>query len=152
VRNMIAGILLLMGLGIDNVRALDRSDQRAYTKVFDERRFCEQRLHGEYFSRTELVFGLSRVNAPDITEQEFQHFIDTAVTPSFPEGLTLLSGTGQFRNTAGRVIKEGSRVLILFYPAGRKSNDAIEQIRASYKNAFQQKSVLRADELSCVSF
>jgi len=152
VRNVIAGVLLLSGLGIDSAWALDRTGPKLDTKSFDERSYCERRLHGKFFSRTELIFGLSRVDAPNITEEEFQHFIDTSVTPSFPEGLTVLSGTGQFSGSAGGVIKEGAKLLILFYPSGKQSNEAIEQIRATYKSAFQQESVLRADELSCVSF
>jgi len=39
------------------------------------------------------------------------------VTPRFPDGLTLLKGYGQFRNSMQIIQREDSRVLILFYPA-----------------------------------
>jgi Protein of unknown function (DUF3574) len=107
---------------------------------------------GELFSRTELFFGLSRSNGPDVTEEEFQHFVDTEVTPRFPDGLTLLTGTGQFKDSTGTIIQEGSKLLILLYPFNQKSNRAVEQIREAYKDTFQQESVLRVDEQSCVSF
>jgi len=85
-------------------------------------------------------------------EPEFQNFIDTEVTPRFPDGLTVLSGIGQFRDSAGTIIQEGSKLLILLYPFNKKSNLAVEEIRTEYKEDFQQQSVLRVDEQSCVSF
>lgn len=109
-------------------------------------------IGGETFARTELFFGLSRPGGV-ITEQDFKNFVDVRVTPRFPDGLTLLSGSGQFRNAAGNVIAEGAKLLILLYP--RRDDDAnekVEAIRRDYKEQFQQESVLRVDEVSCVSF
>jgi Protein of unknown function (DUF3574) len=105
------------------------------------------------FARTELFFGLSKPGGV-VTEEEFKNFVDLSVTPRFPDGLTLLSGVGQFRDSSGTTIVEGSKVLILLYPArgSGDANRAIEQIRADYKTRFEQQSVLRADDVSCVSF
>ena len=103
-------------------------------------------------ARTELLFGLSRANGPDITEEEFQSFIDLQVTPRFPEGLTLLSGNGQFQDSTGNIIEEGSKLLILLYPFSKDRSALVDEVRAQYKSAFQQESVLRVDEHSCVSF
>jgi hypothetical protein len=128
-----------------------RREQRTYF-AWSERRICEQLIQGEIFARTELLFGLSRANAPDITEAEFQQFIDRQVTPRFPQGLTLLTGNGQFQDATGHVIQEGSKLLMLLYPFSKSSSALVDEIRAEYKNAFQQESVLRTDEHSCVSF
>ena len=98
------------------------------------------------------MFGLSRANGPDITEEEFQSFIDLQVTPRFPEGLTLLSGNGQFQDSTGNIIEEGSKLLILLYPFSKDRSALVDEVRAQYKSAFQQESVLRVDEHSCVSF
>lgn len=107
----------------------------------------------ELFARTELFFGLSKPGGV-VTEQEFKSFVDGYITPRFPDGLTLLSGVGQFRDSSGTIIVEGSKVLILLYPArgSGDANAAIEQIRVDYKTKFEQQSVLRADDVSCVSF
>jgi hypothetical protein len=106
------------------------------------------------FARTELFFGLSKPGGGVVTEEEFKGFVDLYVTPRFPDGLTLLSGVGQFRDASGTTIVEGSKLLILLYPArgSGDANRAIEQIRSDYKTRFEQQSVLRADDLSCVSF
>ena len=80
-------------------------------------------------------------------------FVDQQVTPRFPDGLTLLAGYGQFRNSAGVIDKEKSLVLILFYPPQmRDASKLIEQIRETYKGMFQQESVLRADANNFISF
>lgn len=117
-----------------------------------ERALCEGRLNGRLWARTELYFGLSRAEGPDVTEEEFQAFLDVVVTPRFPDGLTLLSGDGQFRGASGVVVQERSKLLVLFYPWSNARNRRVEQIRSLYKREFQQEAVLRADDTSCVSF
>ncbi|MGH8532000.1 MAG: DUF3574 domain-containing protein [Gammaproteobacteria bacterium] len=151
-RHIMVAVSLAAGLALNSAWALDISAPKTHSGALSERRFCEKRLHGELFSRTELFFGLSRSSGPDVTEKAFQHFIDTEVTPRFPDGLTLLSGKGQFKDSTGTIIQEGSKLLILLYPFNKKSNRAVEKIREEYKKDFQQESVLRVDEQSCVSF
>jgi len=107
-----------------------------------------RRVASEPFVRTELFFGTDREDGPDVTEAEFRAFLDTVITPAFPEGLTLLAGDGQFCcDSAGDIVNEKSFVLILLYPLHRQreSSDKIEQIREDYKTAFRQQSVLRVD-------
>lgn len=104
------------------------------------------------FSRTELFFGLSRPGGV-VSEEEFKGFVDAFVTPRFPDGLTLLTGNGQFRDSSGNIIGEGSKLLILLVPRRDPHASAkIDAIRRDYRRQFQQESVLRADAVSCVSF
>ena len=131
------------------------SDER--TPAYDhfataEQRLCRHVFNGEMFARTELFFGLSRPDGSEITEAEFDGFLDDFVTPRFPDGLTLLSGDGQFKDSTDAIIEEGSKLLILLYPLSRESSALVDDIRSDYKDQFQQQSVLRADEQSCVSF
>jgi hypothetical protein len=114
--------------------------------------FCEETLHGQTWARTELYFGLSRSGGPDITDDEFRDFLDREVTPRFPDGLTLLTGDGQFRGSSGFIVRERSKLLILFYPWNPGRNRAVERIRTLYKREFDQEAVLRVDSTSCVSF
>ena len=113
---------------------------------------CRAGFGAESFVRTELFFGLSRPGGV-VSEAEFKAFVDARVTPRFPDGLTLLTGVGQFREASQAIIVEGSKLLVLLYPRkDAEANRKIEQIRGEYKQTFQQQSVLRADEASCVSF
>ncbi len=104
------------------------------------------------FTRIELFFGLSRPGGL-ITEEDFKTFVDARVTPRFPDGLTLISASGQFRNASGMIISEGAKLLILLVPQrDAQADEKVETIRSDYRNQFQQESVLRADAATCVSF
>ena len=108
---------------------------------------------GDLFVRTELFFGLGRAEGPDVTEAEFRQFLAKNITPRFPDGLTELTGRGQFRLASGVIIREPSKLVILLYPPKQEDADKnIEQIREEYKEAFDQESVLRTDSVACVSF
>jgi Protein of unknown function (DUF3574) len=123
-------------------------------RIEQNRQICRELSSGTLFARTELFFGLSKANGTKVSDSEFQGFLDREVTPRFPDGLTLLAGQGQFKNSSRVIVKESSRLLILFYPIkqGNNSTRKIEEIREAYKKTFQQESVLRTDDLSCVSF
>ena len=103
----------------------------------------------EKFVRTELFFGSDREDGPDVTEEQFRHFLDKIVTPEFPDGLTVLIGRGQFCcDGGGAIIQETSFVLILLYPVEtfKESSEKIDKIRDDYKTSFKQQSVLRVDD------
>lgn len=112
---------------------------------------CGDGLIGEQFVRTELFFGLSRPHGR-ITEGQFARFVDEEVTPRFPDGLTLLSGLGQFRLESGEIIEERSKLLVVLHGGDDVASKQLEEIRSEYIDQFDQQSVLRTDEASCVSF
>lgn len=99
------------------------------------------------FARTQLFFGTAR---PDgvVSDDEFRAFLDREIAPRFPDGLTVLSGDGQFRGSDGVVIRERSYVVILLYPldSHAASTKRIERIRELYAAQFEQESVLRIDD------
>jgi len=103
-------------------------------------------------ARLELVFGMSRRDAPPLSDEEWQSFVDEEVTPRFPDGLTIFQGYGQWRNSKGLIAKENSRLLLIWYEPKSDSDQRIQAIREAYKARFKQESVLRADGYSCVSF
>jgi hypothetical protein len=105
------------------------------------------RFPATLFTRTELFFGSLQPDGSLVSEEAFMRFLDAEITPRFPNGLTLLTGLGQFLNAQGIIIQEPSRLLILLYPVEerRENNEKIEEIREQYKLMFQQEAVLRAD-------
>ncbi len=107
---------------------------------------------GALMVQTYLFFGRDREDAAPVSDQEWQGFIDTVVTPLFKDGLTVLDTDGQYLSMSGELIKEDSNILILLHDGGAVSSGDIEQIREGYRAQFNQESVLRVDELVCVSF
>ena len=101
--------------------------------------------------RHELVFGTARAHGVPLREDEWQSFIDFVVTPRFPDGLTVLNASGQWRGEGG-VTKEQARILVIWHDRLPSRDADIEAIRSAYKARFDQESVLRIDSVSCVSF
>ena len=140
-----------------------RCVRRVLFLVFVSTSLCVRALHagddesvrckvGDLFLRTELFFGLSKPEG-EVTEEEFQQFLAQNITPRFPEGLTVVTGLGQFSNAFSIIIQERTKLVILLYPPDQAhASGRIEQIREEYKTLFQQESVLRADSSECVSF
>ncbi len=110
----------------------------------------------EPWIRTELYFGTTIPNdGGDVSDAEWNAFLDEEITPRFPDGLTVLEGYGQFLNSRGVIAEEDSIVLIIFHPGEfvDESSASIEEIRDLYEVEFDQESVLRVDsEPVCVSF
>jgi hypothetical protein len=139
-----------LALGLSPIAAADGPDPGPTREVVDAP--CAGAPHGTVFQRTFLFFGRGSPRGP-ISNAAFQWFLDTSVTPLFPDGFTVLDARGQFRASAGgRVEKEDSKVVILLYPFSPAASEHIDEIRSRYKAQFAQTSVLRVDERSCVSF
>ena len=98
------------------------------------------------YLRTELFFGMDKPTGGTVSDDEWQKFVAEIVTPRFPEGLTVDDALGQYLD-GKTLVREKSKQLILIYPRKFKtaSSRKIEEIRATYIKAFDQKSVLRVD-------
>jgi Protein of unknown function (DUF3574) len=136
--------------GSQNRYSTDTSEQRSITK--HPHQLCSNSPAAKPFNHTELFLGLHKPNGTDVNNTEFQQFLDREVTPRFPDGFTVISGRGQFKDARGVILQEQSKLLILLYPIAATSNQQIEQIRKAYITAFQQQSVLRTDDLSWAAF
>jgi hypothetical protein len=101
---------------------------------------------GQSYVREELFFGMRKPDATLVTEAEWQAFVDSVVTPRFPDGLTVLAGYGQYRLNDGTLIHEPSRVLILIHQRAPDVERRIREIAAIYCRRFAQESVMRVRE------
>lgn len=102
--------------------------------------------------QTTLYFGLSSPSGR-IADKEFEAFLDTAVTPRFPDGFTLSTARGAWRESGSTSTTfEESRVLTLIHPASQDTDEKLDAIRREYRQRFNQQSVLRADTPVRASF
>jgi hypothetical protein len=161
-QSLICAGLLAIGISTlsvpQNYSSTDEIEQRSITK--NPQQLCSNIPTAKPVTRTELFFGLRKPNGTEVNNAEFQRFLDREVTPRFPDGFTVISGQGQFKNARGAILQERSKLLILLHPIAATSDSPqerlrqrqIEQIRKAYVTAFQQQSVLRAENLSCAAF
>jgi len=77
-----------------------------------------------------------------VSDSEWAGFLADVVTPRFPQGLTVWSASGQWRDSASRVYREPTFVLEVVHPAQSDADAALKAIVAEYKRRFAQESVL----------
>ncbi len=90
----------------------------------------------------DLYFGRNIAGGGEVSEAEFQAFIDAEITPRFPNGLTTYDADGQFLNDSNILIREPSQVISLIFENTPKNQAEIDRIIEAYKQQFQQESVL----------
>jgi hypothetical protein len=102
----------------------------------------------------EAYFGQNVKTRAPVTEAEWARFMADTVTPAFPDGLTVLDGTGQWRNAAGQISREDSKVLLLVLPGQDKAAAAarLAPVTAAWKARFAQDSVLTVFRQGCAGF
>ncbi|HEX5281234.1 MAG TPA: DUF3574 domain-containing protein [Micropepsaceae bacterium] len=99
-----------------------------------------------------LFFGNQIAAGGMVSAAQWQEFVDTEVTPRFPDGFSVLTTTGQWRRPDGAVAREtGHELVILFAPAAA-TGQKLAGIRAAYKQQFMQDSVLLAESPACAGF
>lgn len=107
---------------------------------------------GETPSVTEtLYFGTAKPGGI-VSQEEWTAFVNEAVTPRFPEGLTSWAASGQWRMANGRIEHEASHLLQLTHDGSERREQAVRQIMERYKKDFQQEAVLRVKSRTCISF
>ncbi len=149
--------LLLAAAAPTAYAGLAEADSAVPARTAPERKAPERKApeRGAPYIETQLFFGTERPDGgPAVTDAQFMAFVDSEVTPEFPDGLTVQSGRGQWRDVSGAIEKERSYELILLYPVARAavSDRRIEEIRRAYEKAFGQEAVARVDERARVDF
>jgi hypothetical protein len=104
---------------------------------------------------TKLYFGLGLVGDPasGVSEQRWRDFLDTEVTPRFPDGLSVVDVYGQWQGK-GQPAPERlrSKMLVIDYPDTAANRAKVEAIRAAWKQRTGDQSVLRVTQPAEVSF
>jgi hypothetical protein len=97
---------------------------------------------GERAVQSTLSFGMNSKDGSGVSEQEWAGFLQKVVTPRFPDGFTVLTGYGQWRNgSSQKIVIEASRVLILTHVDNRRVAEKIKEIKAAYIRQFKQDAV-----------
>jgi len=105
------------------------------------------------WERTELYYGAGRLPADGKADTRWEDYLDNEVTPRFPDGLTLLEGSGQWRVKQGEKPRRNrTRILVIIHKATPENSRKIEEIRTVWKAISGHESVLRVTLPADVSF
>lgn len=100
-----------------------------------------------------LYFGEAIRGRPNLSEPEWQSFLDRVVTPAVPDGYTVLDGSGAWRNPAtGTTAREATKILIVALPDTPGSLAAINRVRTAYQAEFRQVLVGMTVARTCAAF
>jgi hypothetical protein len=100
-----------------------------------------------------MYFGRNIGGVLGVSESQWDAFVDSEITPRFPDGLTVTDTQGQWRDSeTGAIVREPSKQLTLFLADETRGRAALDEIAAAYKRQFQQQAVALTIERSCVSF
>ena len=101
----------------------------------------------------ELMFGRTVAGHVRVGEAAWSRFLAREITPRFPDGLTVLSATGQWRHPGGRsVVRELSKLVIIVTADNAALGGRIATIVAAYKLKFRQQSVGVISHSVCAAF
>ena len=102
----------------------------------------------------EAYFGQNVKTRAPVSQAEWARFMAEVVTPAFPDGLTVLDGAGQWRNAAGQISREDSKVLLLVLLGQDQAaaSARLAPVTAAWKARFAQESVLAVFRTGCAAF
>ena len=100
----------------------------------------------------QLFLGRSTGDGSEVSDEQWAAFLAEAVTPRFPDGLTVLDAAGQWRDSAGAIQRERSKLLWILAPPGDEARRLIDEISEEYERRFNQESVLRILGSACAAF
>ncbi len=102
----------------------------------------------------EAYFGRNVKSRAPVTDGEWARFMADTVTPAFPDGLTVLDGAGQWRNAAGQISREDSKVLLLVLSGQDQAaaSARLAPVTEAWKARFAQDSVLTVFRQGCAGF
>jgi hypothetical protein len=101
----------------------------------------------------ELMFGRKIGGRIGVSEAEWTRFLDREITPRFPDGLTVYSAAGQWRDrSTNKIVHEPSRIVQIVLPGQTEDMARLNEIAEDYKARFKQQSVGIIVRPACVSF
>jgi Protein of unknown function (DUF3574) len=101
----------------------------------------------------QLLFGQAIGTQGEVSEADWQDFLATAVTPAFPEGLTVTDTQGQWRDAAtGALVRERGKIVTLLVEDAVAARPRLEAIADAYKQRFHQDAVGIVVMPACVAF
>ena len=101
--------------------------------------------------QVDLYFGLA-VKGREISGAEWAAFLNEEVTPRFPDGLSVIDVAGQYRNPAGHISRERSKLLVVVVVDAPAHRPKVQAIVDAYRSQFDQLSVLRVEHAICAAF
>jgi hypothetical protein len=100
--------------------------------------------------RDVLYFGRSIPGGGSVSDTEWTRFVAEVITPAFPQGFTITTGTGQWQEAGGNVVSEPSMIFSVLHPDTQVDEAKITGIGERYRVLFHQEAVLHEHLMACM--
>lgn len=101
----------------------------------------------------EMMFGRKIGDRIGVSNSAWARFVDSEITPRFPDGLTVVDAAGQWRDPEKkRVVREPSKLVTIVLADALPDLAKLEAIAEVYKSCFRQQAVMIVVRPACVSF
>lgn len=101
----------------------------------------------------QLLFGRDIGGRLGVSEAAWRRFVAREVTPRFPNGLTVIDASGEWRvRRRGATLREPSKLIEIVLPGRSDDQNRLDAIVAAYKRQFRQVSVGVIVQSACVAF
>lgn len=84
----------------------------------------------------DLYFGRNIPGDGEVSQKQFQTFVDTVIAPLFP-GLTVFDANGEVRDASGNINKEQTKIVKLVLDQTPENTAAIDNVLNTYQQQFQ---------------
>lgn len=101
---------------------------------------------------TELFFGRNIPGRAPLTESEWSEFAASVIAKEFPDGFTVLDGSGAWRDPATNAIMDERTKVVVVAAAEDDLATRIERVTSAYKRAYAQRSVGELSYATCGTF
>lgn len=98
--------------------------------------------------QVDLYFGRDTAKG-EVSESDWANFLNEEVTPRFPEGLTVMDGRGQYREPAGQITRERTKVLVIVLFDAANQLGKVREVASTYARRFAQHSVFQVERPVC---
>ena len=88
------------------------------------------------FIQQDLYFGRSLGSGIEVSDIEFQAFVESEITSRFP-GATFFDAEGQVRDEDGNSIAESTKVVTIILEDTQDNSVAVEEVRSNYQSQFE---------------
>jgi hypothetical protein len=101
----------------------------------------------------QLFFGRDIPGRGPLTEAEWDDFTARAITSQFPDGFTVMNGSGQWYDQgSGKLVQEQTKILVVAADPDSDLRTRIGSVINAYRAQFKQRSVGVITSEACAAF
>jgi uncharacterized protein DUF3574 len=105
------------------------------------------------YTIAQIFFGRDIPGRGPLTDAEWDNFAARAVTAQFPDGFTVMDGSGQwYDQSTGKLVHEQSKILLVAADPDSDLRTRIGSVINAYRAQFKQRSVGVITSEACGAF